>query len=74
MTPKNKRVAHSNHQKYEIIASLLNKTKTRKAIQIELGVSASTLSEWVKNKDKIISDYNLQYTNKETMRVRFKIF
>ena len=58
-----KRVNKSLKDKYESVMHFIAKRKSRKAICIELGVPASTICGWMKDKDVIISQYQLEHSD-----------
>ena len=49
---------------------IINKKKTRNQVCLDLKIAQSTLVQWIKTKDKIITEYQDDGTTSKTKRVR----
>ncbi len=55
--------------KYEAVMDIINKKKTRNQVCLDLKIAQSTLVQWIKTKDKIITEYQDDGTTSKTKRV-----
>ena len=53
-----KKIIVSLEQKYNAVIALVEKTKTKQQILLELNIKANTLNDWLRGKDKIIEQYS----------------
>ena len=53
-----KKIIVSLEQKYNAVIALVEKTKTKQQILLELKIKANILYDWLRGKDKIIEQYS----------------
>ncbi len=53
-----KKTIVSIDQKFTAVMALVEKTKTKQQIMLELKIKPNTLNDWFRNKDQIVQQYN----------------
>ncbi len=53
-----KKTIVSLDQKYHAVMALVEKTKTKQQVLLELKIKPNTLNDWLRGKDKIVEQYN----------------
>ena len=65
-----KKAIVSLDQKYHAVMALVEKTKTKQQVLLELKIKPNTLNDWLRGKDKIVEQYNSSNSFTPCMKVK----